>query len=247
MGLKYRILIAVMGETEAFRNCVGKCPDKSKLVIINNWDNEDIANRCRVLEGQGAEVHRHPENIGYSGAMNVGLRKIESEGLDFIIGLSPSALFANSVEDFVKAIEKGEEREKNYYYWSPANFKTDMHAIALTKKCVEEVGLYDENFYPIYYDDCDYGWRMGLIGATKIVVDVPRTSQNLGGGLQSDKRAFNLYWANVYHIHEYYIRKWGGDHTQEKFETPFNDPNLTIKDWTIEEDKIVRKSEITRH
>jgi hypothetical protein len=239
--MKYKILIGVIAETGAFRNCVSKCPDKGKLVIVNNWDDKNIAKQCRELEKQGAEVHWHPEDIGCSGAMNVGLKKIDSEGLDYCIILSPSALFTNSIEDFVKIIEEEEKKAKNYYYWSVANFKTDCHAFAITKKCVDEVGLYDENFYPVYYDDTDYGYRMGLIGVAKTPVEPLRISQDLGGGLKNNKRAFDLYWANVNHIHDYYVRKWGGEAGQEIFKTPFNNPNLTIKDWTLEKDKIVWK------
>ena len=29
----------------------------------------------------------------------------------------------------------------------------------------------------------------------------------------------------------YYVKKWGGMPGEEKFSTPFNDPNLTLKDW----------------
>jgi hypothetical protein len=28
-----------------------------------------------------------------------------------------------------------------------------------------------------------------------------------------------------------YLRKWGGEFNHETFETPFNDPALTIRDW----------------
>lgn len=30
-------------------------------------------------------------------------------------------------------------------------------AFAITKKMVEKVGLFDENFYPLYFEDFDYG------------------------------------------------------------------------------------------
>ncbi len=239
--MRYKILIAVMAEVEAFRKCVEKCPDKSKLVIVNNWDNPEIAHQCDDLEKQGAEIHRHPENIGCSGAMNIGLRKVLDENLDYVIILSPSALFENSVQDFVDIIEERERTERNYYYLTVANLQTDLHAFAITKRCVEEVGLYDENFYPVYYDDTDYGYRMGLIGAKKTLVYPKRISQDLGGGLKHDARAFALYWANVNHIHDYYVRKWGGEAGQEVFKTPFNDPKMTVKDWKLEQYDIVRK------
>lgn len=236
-----------MAEVESFRKCVEKCPDKSKLVIVNNWTNPEIATQCDEFEKLGSEVHRHPENIGCSGAMNIGVNKL-GEGLDFVIILSPSALFTNSVEDFVRVIENTERIEKNYFYWSIAKenlaqpgTRTDMHAFAITKRCFDEVGNYDENYYPVYYDDADYGYRMGRIGATKTPVDIDRISQDLGGGVGKDKKIFDLYWANVNHLHDYYVRKWGGEIGNEKFTHPYNDEKLTIRDWKLERDLITWK------
>lgn len=238
--MNYKILIAVTAEYEKFRMCVSRCPDKSKLIIINNWTHPGVEFICKDLEKQGAEVQRYPKNLGCGPSMNIGLRKILSENLDYVIILSPSALFTNSIQDFVDIIEKQEKTEKNYYYMTVSTYKTDLHAFAVMKRCVEEVGLYDENFYPVYYEDTDYGRRMGLIGAVKTLCYPARTSQDLGGGVKHDKALFDLYWSNVNHIHDYYVRKWGGEHTQETFKTPFNNPNLTIKDWKTEEDQIVR-------
>ncbi len=238
--MKYRILIATMAENEAFRKCVEKCPDKEKLLIVNNWDDVQMAEQCEELEKQGAEVLVHPENIGCGPAMNVGLRRIESEGLDYCVVLSPSALFKNSIQDFIDIIDAQEKKTKEYYYLTQANLLTDLHAFAVTKRCVEEVGLYDENFYPVYYDDTDYGYRMSLIKAPRFLCKPDRISQDLGGGLKNNQKAFDLYWKNVNHIHDYYVRKWGGEASQEKFKTPFNDPTLTIKDWKTEEYAIYR-------
>ncbi len=237
--LKYKILIAVTAESEKFKNCVSKCPDKSKLVIINNWRNPDVKKQCDALKKQGSEVQDYPMNLGCGPSMNIGLRKIYSDKLDYVIILSPSALFKNSIQDFIDIIEEKEKTEKNYYYMTISTYKTDLHAFAVMKKCVDEVGLYDENFYPVYYDDTDYGYRMGLIGAVKTLCYPDRVSQDLGGGVKHDTELFDLYWHNVNHIHDYYVRKWGGEHTFETFKTPFNDPTKSIKDWVREEEKMI--------
>jgi glycosyltransferase involved in cell wall biosynthesis len=233
-----------MAEQDEFRKCVEKCPDKSKLIIVNNWSNENVKEQCLELEKQGAKVHWHPENIGCGPAMNIGLRAIGEEWLDYVIILSPAALFTNSIQDFVDMIEEREKTEKNYYYMTIGTYLTDLHAFAITKRCVEEVGLYDENFYPVYFDDTDYGYRMSLIGAQKTIVKPDRICQGLGMGVSKDPRIFKHYWANAPHIADYYIRKWGGEHTHETFKTPFNDPTKSIKDWVREEDKMIKLNQI---
>lgn len=242
--MRYKILIAVMAEVEEFRKCVEKCPDKEKLIIVNNWNNSKVKDQCDVLSKQGAEIHSHPENIGCGPAMNIGLRAIGRDNLDYVIILSPAALFTNSVQDFVDIIEEREKTEKNYYYLTIGSYQTDLHAFAVTKRCVDEVGLYDENFYPVYFDDTDYGYRMSLIGASKTIVRPQRICQGLGMGVSKDPRIFQHYWANAPHIKDYYFRKWGGDHTQETFKTPFNDPNKSIKDWEREESLMIKLDQI---
>jgi len=236
--MQYKILVAVMAELPSFRNCLTKIPDKSKLVVVNNFDHEGVAEECARLEGEGAEVHWHPENIGCAAAMNVGIRLLDH--LDFVIVLSPSALFANSVLDLVDIVEERERTESNHFYWNPATenwgtpgCKTDMHCFAWTKRLFDEVGTYDENFYPVYFDDTDLCRRMGLIGATKTVVEIERYSQTLTGACSSDPRILQHFQNNAARIHDYYLAKWGGEAAQETFKTPFNDPNLTVKDWSL--------------
>jgi len=239
-NMNYKILIAVTAEEEKFRRCVEKCPDKSKLVIINNWNHEGVGKFCNELYHEGAEIQWYPHNKGCGPSMNIGLKKIVDENLDYIIILSPSALFTNSVTDLADIVEEREKTEKNYYYLTQGTYMTDLHAFAITRRFVDEVGYYDENFYPVYYEDTDLCYRMKLMGIQKTMVYPPRICMDLGGGIKHDKNLFNLYWQNVPHIHDYYVRKWGGEHTLETFTHPFNDPTIGINEWKLEEDKIIK-------
>jgi hypothetical protein len=240
--MNYKVLIPVTAQVETFRNCITKVPDKTKLIVLNNFVNPEIEQTCKELEAQGAEVHRFPWNLGVAPSFNFGMKKLDdyTDNLDYIIILSPSCLFDNSVEDFAKRIEKEEAIAPGYYYTAQAPpFFTDMHAIAFTKRMYYEFGLWDENLWPYGYDDMDTQYRLGLMGQKTIAFhDVPRHSQNLGGGVGSDPRLTKHFQDNQARQADYYRRKWGGDHTQETFKTPFNDPHLAIKDWTLELDKL---------
>ncbi len=240
---KYKIIIPVTAQVDYFRACITKIPDKTKLCVLNNFTNPEIETMCRELENQGAEVHRFPWNLGAGPSFNFGIKKLDrhAQDLDYVIILSPACLFDNNVEDFVKVIEEHEAVHSEYYYIAPSKqHHTDMHSIAFTKKLYEEVGLFDENLWPYGYDDMDMEYRMGLIGKCPyLYYDLPRISQPLAQGVSSDPRLFRCHELNVAHQADYYRRKWGGDHNSEKFETPFNNPFLTIKDWTLEVDQLV--------
>lgn len=242
--LKYKIFIPVTAQVQPFRDCIAKVPDKTKLCVINNFDNPEIAVTCKELEQQGAEIEYFPWNPGVAPSFNFAMKKLDnySWNLDIVIILSPVCLFDNTVEDFVERLELEEAKEKRYYYNAPSpQFLSDMHCIAFTKKMYYEFGLWDENLQPYGYDDMDTQYRLGLMGAkTDMLYGVKRASQKLGQGIGSDARLTAHFQNSVGYQSDYYRRKWGGDHTKEIFKTPFNNPFLKPKDWTLEVPKIAR-------
>lgn len=240
---KYKIFIPVTAQVAMFHNCLTRIPDKTKLVVINNFDNDEIEKKCKELESQGAEVLRYPWNPGVAPSFNIAMKRMDksSDDLDFVLVLSPACLFDRSVEDWAERVDKEEDKEKRYYYNAQANFLSDMHCIAFTRKMYNEFGLWDENLQPYGYDDQDTQYRFKLMGVmTTMLYGVPRTSQKLGGGVGSDMRIFNHYQRSVNFQHNYFIRKWGGVFTQEKFTRPFNDPTLDINYWKLETENIVK-------
>jgi len=239
--LNYKIIIPVTAQVELLDNCLTGIKDKGKLCVLNNFDNQIVEQRCFELEKEGAEIHHFPWNLGAGPSFNFAMKMTDryGRGLDYVIILSPACVFDSDVTEFAEAIEKNEENNPQLYYNSPANLLTDMHAIAFTRKLYNEIGLFDENLWPYGYDDMDMQYRLSLRGYnTFFIRDLKRHSQKLGQGAGSDPRLFRHHQENVEHQADYYRRKWGGEHQHEVFKTPFNNPYLSIKDWTLELDKL---------
>ena len=107
---------------------------------------------------------------------------------------------------------------------------------ALTQRCVEVTGLFDENLYPVYLEDCDYAYRMALSGLAIAAVPglrslhgydaVPGSSTIHSDGALREKN-HRTHGANS----GYYRLKWGGINGEEKFPHPFNDPAFPIWAW----------------
>jgi GT2 family glycosyltransferase len=108
-------------------------------------------------------------------------------------------------------------------------------AFAINRACVETVGLFDENYVPIYCEDADYEYRCKVAGVP--IVDVQSGSKHLDGGsvtYRSDRayadRNARTYPANV----AYFEAKWGGPlRGGEQFTSPFN-AGGSVKDWTLD-------------
>lgn len=110
---------------------------------------------------------------------------------------------------------------------NPADFYTGggYFSFILPIETFLKVGEFDTNFFPAYYEDNDYTYRLQLMGMRKLDSDylkpeVLRLSQ-------SGEKDSTLY-DNVYKCRRYYIQKWGGAPGEEMFTTPFERivPNL---------------------
>lgn len=101
---------------------------------------------------------------------------------------------------------------------------------AITKRGWETVGAFDENIWPIYWEDIDWDHRRTLAGLPVHIVQETtavhagsKTSVTVPGLLEQTNVWFNANEA-------YYRRKWGAIHTEgERYAMPFNDPALGLK------------------
>lgn len=97
----------------------------------------------------------------------------------------------------------------------------------------EQFGRFDENFWPAYYEDCDYRVRLRLGGKRDYIYALsdgsvvphgkPRTGgDNYAGMINGCGLLSRAYW----------LRKWGSLNFEEAtYQTPYKDHRLTIKDW----------------
>jgi GT2 family glycosyltransferase len=92
-----------------------------------------------------------------------------------------------------------------------------------------KVGLFDENFYPAYHEDCDHWRRVVLSGAKAVNVPgfefIHGEAPNWGScTINADPGLKEFMGKRLAELRAYYERKWGGTPGAEKFSTPFNRP-----------------------
>jgi len=101
---------------------------------------------------------------------------------------------------------------------------------AITRHGWEVVGAFDENIWPIYWEDIDWDRRRMLAGLDAMIVQ-DTTAVHAGSKTSVTVPGLKEQTDGWYNANEaYYRRKWGGTHHEgERFGVPFNDPALGLK------------------
>lgn len=87
----------------------------------------------------------------------------------------------------------------------------------------KQIGAFDEQLFPAYFEDNDYAYRIKLAG--QMIVEVPEATFDHAGS--STLKAYSPAERQQHH-HDftrnalYYQRKWGGLPGKEKYIKPFN-------------------------
>ena len=199
--------------------------------------------------------------VPLSAAWNNGIRQAFEDGCSYALVCNDDIMFAPYCIDQMVKVYKHYAKENvimvtpnnilgevgdpfailNYEYYRDYPDDSPEYSIAdhpnfscflITQKYIDEVGWFDENFAPAWYEDNDSHRRATLAGYREITTTAA-PMVHLGG-----QTTFRMESPNSGASQAYYIEKWGGipashplDAQKEHYPTPYNDPNLTIKDW----------------
>lgn len=168
---------------------------------------------------EGAAVFEPPfHSLGWPGSINFGI--MQTPDAPWWLFVNNDAYFEpGTLARLVGRMELAGER--------PLLTTQGFTVGALTRACVDAVGLFDDqSFYPIYFDDNDYAYRCQLAG-----VPLERDHWCLEGDVgQSDvssltiKSDETLSHANnrTWQLNrQAYVNKWGGPPGRELFTTPW--------------------------
>ncbi len=104
--------------------------------------------------------------------------------------------------------------------------KFQLSVFLISKKCfTEEVGAFDTNFFPAYFEDNDYLYRMALrsdVVERSICDEVPSLNPHIFRASSTIQKEPKLLDGYMDKNREYYIKKWGGEPHEEKLKTPFD-------------------------
>ena len=185
-------------------------------------------------------------NRGVSGAWNLGMKKVLDAGythaivsnddLKFYPGslrliyetiketgaatVSPNQVRGRAFEPYSIYEEQGVRSGADFFC-----FAVDIEQLTQT------AGWFDQNFSPAYFEDNDMHYRMINSGLTSLIHTDCMVFHEGSMTQKFDKHnpvtPSHMFEAN----RAYFARKWGGMPTEENYTTPFNNPDLTVRDW----------------
>jgi len=244
-----------------------------KIVIINNGNNTGVSaaidklkqkykNNLDVIEPidslgefQPKEDKKKRVNWGCSKSWNYVLKTylMENDDVNYsFIASNDVAFNPGEIEKVVSWMKK--DKEENLGNLGTINFAGVGYGFFFVNKTlIENVGYFDENFYPAYYEDMDYNYRIKLINENDnnnvSMRDIPGVKMMHGNpNSKMDPNTIIDYESCTIHSEEemkhcnditfwinlrYYMLKWGGDRGKEIWKTPYGRTENPINYWEI--------------
>jgi GT2 family glycosyltransferase len=239
MALKVRLVVPVFSPPEWITRCVRSAAGaRAALRVDLHLHAADAATRAACSElATRADValHAHGENRGLSRTWNDGLLAGYADGADVVIIANDDVEFApGDVDRLAEAAAAQRDRyivscagpHGRYGQRMPSH---GFSCFAINPIALEEIGCFDENFFPAYCEDQDYSRRARLAGLHE--ANCPDTEVFHAGStaiLSDDALRLRNAYSQALNM-RYYRRKWGGDGDHEQYAHPFADPRIGIR------------------
>ena len=191
-------------------------PNTAIYVMDNGKQDFDI----KKFTSNNVFIIKNDENIGVAASWNKllhyiynGDKKLKTNGCGYALILNDDIYLGKTESQVMKFIWDQKEL-------CLATTTGTWCAFILNQLTHKKIGDFDEKFFPAYFEDNDYSYRMLLSGFkhtshTFLDPEVYRNSQTIA----KDPSLNNKFEENK----AYYVRKWGGEPYKETFLTPFNE------------------------
>lgn len=153
-------------------------------------------------------------NKGVAESWNWLIQHLFDEGCSHAVIMNDDIICnkpAELIEEFIAAFPGG--------FYKGSQIAMDWSVFIIAKSTFESVGPFSDLFYPAYFEDNDYEYRMKLADTPVIATNfldpvVFRNSQSI-----AKDPSLNV---NFIRNSEKYVEKWGGPPRNEVFKTPYN-------------------------
>lgn len=199
---------------EALADLSKVMPDLYKLVIVDNG-NQSIKIPDNLKEK--TEIYNPGKNLGVAASWNYILNEgFKNPEITHVQLTNDDIIPGHSLEQINSIFGPHSD---NYLVLGSA-----FSNFFISRECFNVVGLFDEKFYPAYFEDNDYGRRCGLINKGRVAIKLTPKKSQKSSSIRKDPKLNRNFSKN----RNYYIKKWGGPPNKEKYNMPFNKINPEI-------------------
>lgn len=163
------------------------------------------------LTASNQRVMTMPQNLGVSGSWNLLCKTLFAKGYTHVALLNDDIIWRKTADE----IEEHIDANPNDFYVGLGTWC--LFVIPLTT--FEKAGKFDEQFFPAYFEDNDYCYRMRLQGLKR--ENSPFFNPEVFRNSQTIVRDPSLN-QNFDKNRNLFIEKWGGAPSLETFKTPYN-------------------------
>jgi len=188
-----------------------KCWPTLKVYILDNG-NQDIK-----TQNENQIVFQSEENIGVAASWNFLAEKAFADGYLRVLVLNDDIELDRDEKEIHLALNKYSDHEIIIQQGTWCSFM-------LPKVVYDLIGPFDEDFFPAYFEDNDYEYRVKRNKYTDIKKE-PILNPTLYRNSMTIKKDRKLN-ANFANNRSRYITKWGGEPEKEKFKTAFGLPEM---------------------
>ena len=207
--------------------------DGVTLHLFLHSNRHDVVASCFDMQREYENVrwYNYQTNRGNGRSCNDGIEMALKEDADAILILNDDLTL--TWDDF-KRLAEGclEHPEAGLITCNGYNVSAQLYhdltfcCFGINRRAIEQVGFFDQNFHPTYFDDTDYKRRCALLGVkTHNIGDTQVVHQG-----STTIRAVPFLQKTFPLNQAYYEKKHGGPPGSETFVFPFNNPDLS---WTI--------------
>lgn len=184
-----------------------------------------------ISKSQNVRYHAYGVNRGLSKSWNEGMISGYADGADVVLIINDDVVM--SPGDVDKLAECALEWRGCYMITCQGFNVSEQQSASIGWSCfainpvaLDKVGMFDQNYFPIYFEDCDYARRAELLGLKPRHCDT--TNVQHGGSATLRGGHSPAHNENFMGNRDYYLRKWGGEPGKERFNFPFNNGQMGV-------------------
>jgi GT2 family glycosyltransferase len=180
---------------------------KNTHIAICDNGNQDI-----ITREENFMIYRPQENLGVAKSWNMLMDYSDKIGATHVLILNDDIYLGKNETDLALLIKNNLDADfiNSFHNWCSYILRVDIW---------KKAGMFDEEFFPAYFEDNSFDYKMTLVGAKKTWTSfldpiVYRNSMTIA----KDPTLNQKFMQNK----QMYIQMWGGLPSEEKYLTKFN-------------------------